>query len=757
MPNSKLPLSATLPRDLTAGVAIFLVALPLCLGIAHASGAPLSAGLISGVLGGILVGALSGSQTSVAGPAAGMTATVTILVERLGSFEAFLLAAILAGVFQVALGALRLGFVAAFFPFSVIKGLLAAIGVLLILKQLPHVLGHDADVEGEMSFAQPDQENTFSELIAAFSDIQPGAAFVGLGSLVLLFLWNRSAALKKLPLPSALVVVLFGMAVNFALRSVGSTWAIEAEHLVQVPVAADFSAVFGFLRMPAFSQWTNPAILPAALTIALIASLETLLNLEAVDKIDPEQRRSPPNRELVAQGIGNIAAGLVGGLPVTTVLVRSSVGIHAGGRTRLATIVHGFLLLLCVVAMPRLLNEIPLAALAAILLSTGFKLANPDLFRRMWSEGYRQFLPFAATIVAIVLTDLVAGMLAGLATAVLFILHSNLRRPLKRVLERHASGDVLRIELANQVSFLNRASLAKTLHSVPSGGHVLLDATDTDYIDPDVRDLIADFCDTTAKAHGVEVSLVGFRDDYQFRDRIRYVDYSSREVQNGLTPASVLAILREGNRRFLAGERIERDYSRQIHSTSTGQFPMAVVLSCIDSRAPAETVLDLGLGDIFSARIAGNIVQDGLLGSMEYACVVAGSKLIVVMGHTACGAVSAAVGLLAAGRSAAEATGCGNLNGLVEEIQTVIDPATCKADDQWLPGEKAAYANEIARRSVLRTIREIRRRSAALDKLVREERIAIVGAIYDVGSGEVRFFQTPESSVVALDVETVEG
>lgn len=757
MPHATLPLSVSLPRDVTAGIAVFLVALPLCLGIAHASGAPLSAGLLSGILGGLVVGVLSGSQKSVTGPSAGLTATVAAQVAALGSFEAFLLATVIAGAMQVALGVFRVGFIAAFFPFSVIKGLLAAIGVLLVLKQIPHVLGHDSDYEGEMSFFQADSRNTFSELLAMLSDIQPGAAFVGLGSLLLLVVWNRSAALKKLPLSSALAVVVFGVAANMLLRQAGSEWTIHPAHLVQVPVASDFTALLDFFRLPDFSTWSHPGLMPAALTIAVVATLETLLNLDAIDKIDPDQRRSPPNRELVAQGVGNMMAGLLGGMPMTTLVARSSVNINAGAKTRLATIVHGTLLLVLVAVAPGWLNEIPLASLAAILLTTGFRLANPALFRQMWSEGSRQFLPFAATIVAIVLTDLLTGMLVGLAVAIVFILHSNLRRPLKRVVEKHASGDVLRIELANQVSFLNRASLAETLYGVPRGGHVLLDATETDYIDPDIRDLIADFCDTTAKAHGVEVSMIGFQDHYQFRDRIRYIDYSSREVQNGLTPQAVLGILREGNRRFLAGERIERDYGRQIHSTSTGQFPMAVVLSCIDSRAPAETVLDLGLGDIFSARIAGNIVQDGLLGSMEYACVVAGSKLIVVMGHTACGAVHAAVGLMAAGRQASEATGCGNLDGLVAEIQKSIDPGTCRKDEDWAPGEKAAYANEVSRRNVLHTIREIRRRSAALDRLVAEGRIAIVGGLYDVGSGEVRFFQTPDSSVTPLDVPMAEG
>ena len=757
MPHTKAPLAVTLPKDLTASIAVFLVALPLCLGIALASGAPLISGILSGIIGGTVVGMLGGSQKAVTGPAAGLTATVASQIALLGSFEAFLLAVVLAGAIQVTLGLVQLGAIAALFPFSVIKGLLAAIGLLLILKQLPHLLGHDTDALGEMSFSQPDHENTFSELGAMLFDIQPGAALVGLSSLALLALWNRIEALKRIPLPSALVVVLLGVGINLLLRQAGSEWTIQPAHLVQVPVAADFTAVFGFLRHPAFAQWNNPAILTAAVTIALVATLETLFNLEAVDKIDPDQRLAPHNRELIAQGVGNMAAGLLGGLPMTTVVVRSSVNINAGGRTKLSSILQGLLLLVCVVTMPRLLNEIPLAALAAILLVTGLKLASPALFRQMWSEGPRQFLPFALTIAAIMVTDLLVGMVVGLAIAVLFILHSNLRRPVRRIVEKHTSGDVLRIELANQVSFLNRASLEKTLFAVPRGGHVLLDARNTHYIDPDIRDLIADFRDTTSKAHGVQLSLVGFKDHDDFDDHIQYVDYTSREVQSGLTPASVLDILREGNRRFLAGERIERDYSRQIHATKSGQFPMAVILSCIDSRAPAEMIFDVGLGDIFSTRIAGNIAEEGLLGSMEYACVVAGSKLLVVMGHTSCGAVNAAVDLLCSRKNAAEATGCGNLDGLVTEIQQSVELAACKQPDEWKPGEKAAFANEVARRNVVRTIQVIRERSEALDKLVREGRIAIVGSLYDVSTGQASFFQTPQSSVTKLDVEMAQG
>jgi len=752
MPHNQAPLSVTLPKDITASIAVFLVALPLCLGIALASNAPLFSGIVTGIVGGIVVGLISGSHKSVSGPAAGLTAIVAAQIAALGSFEAFLAAVVIAGAMQVMMGVFRLGFIASFFPLSVIKGLLAAIGLILILKQIPHVFGHDTDAEGEMSFEQPDNENTFSELGETIFDMQPGAALIGLLSIALILLWDRQKKLKKSPVPSALIVVLLGVGINMLLRQMGSPWAVQASHLVQVPVAKDFNAFLGFLQYPDFAQFGSPLVLKAAVTIALVATLETLLNLEAVDKIDPDQRLSPPNRELVAQGVGNMMAGCIGGLPMTSVIVRSSVNINAGGRTKLSAVLHGVLLVLCVVTVPHWLNEIPLAALAAILITTGFKLASPALFKQMWREGRRQFLPFVITISAIVLTDLLVGVLIGLVVSIVFILHSNLRRPLRRILEKHAGGDVLRIELANQVSFLNRASIEKTLYEVPRGGHVLIDARSTNYIDPDIRDLISDFHDTTSKAHGVEVSLVGFKEHYDFNDHIEFVDFTSREVQNSLTPATVLSILLEGNRRFLAGERIQRDFSRQVSATSAGQFPMAAVLSCIDSRTPAEVIFDLGLGDIFSARVAGNIAAKDLIGSMEYACVVAGSKLVLVMGHTSCGAVNAAVDLICSKKSASEATGCGNLDGLVTEIQQSIDMKTCKQPDQWLPGEKAAYSNEISRRNVIRTIHVIRERSTALDKLVREGKIAILGALYDVATGEVTFFQTPESSAVKLDL-----
>ena len=745
-PTSKLSPS-TLPRDLMAGLVVFLVALPLCLGVALASGAPLLSGVLAGIVGGIVVGMLSGSQASVSGPAAGLTAVVAAQIVSLGSFPAFLLAVVLAGLIQIGLGLARAGFIAAFFPSSVIKGLLAAIGVILILKQIPHVFGHDPDPEGDLAFQQTDHQNTFTELVHTIGDVDPGAAAIGLVSIAVLVVWGRWKRLKNSTVPAPLVVVLLGVGASLLFRRLGEPWLLEGSHLVQVPVAESLAEFLGFLQWPDFAQWSNPAVYTAGLTIAAVASLETLLNLEAVDKIDPRQQTSPPNRELLAQGIGNVTAGLIGGLPITSVIVRSSVNIGAGGKTKLATIVHGVLLLVSVALLPLWLNLIPLSCLAAILLVTGIKLASPKLVRQMWKEGRYQFVPFALTVVAIVVTDLLIGVLIGLAVSLSFILNSNLRRPIRRFVEKHLGGDVLHIELANQVSFLNRAALSKVLDAVPRGGHVLLDARNTDYIDPDVLDLLRDFTEQSAPARGVEVSLLGFRSKYQFQDRTQYVDYSTRELQSQLTPRQVLQILKDGHDRFRTGQTLTRDLGRQVQATAGGQHPLAVVLSCIDSRAPAELIFDLGLGDILSIRIAGNISSREVLGSMEYACTVAGAKLILVMGHTRCGAVTAAVELAGAGVTAAQATNCQHLESIVQVIQQSVDPLACQRLEQLSASEKETFINGVARGNVSRVAEMVLGQSQMLDGLHRDGRVAIIGAVYDVVTGDIEFLPHADACV----------
>lgn len=739
MTDSKSMSVSSVGRDLGAGLVVFLVALPLCLGVALASTAPLFSGLLAGIVGGIVVGLISQSHTSVSGPAAGLTAVVAAQIITLGSFEAFLLALVVSGAIQIVLGVLRTGFIAAFFPSSVIKGLLAAIGIILVLKQIPHVLGRDTDPEGDLSFLQPDHENTFSEFGKILGGSHWGAAAIGLLSILVLVLWERSKLLKKSGLPAPLAVVALGVAISMVFRSWGEQWSIGATHLVQVPVADTLNGFASFLQFPDFTQWNNPAIYSAGITMAVVSSLATLLNLEATDRIDPQQRTSSPNRELIAQGVGNLLVGLIGGIPINSVVVRSTVNIDAGSRTKVATIFHGVLMLVCVLAFPGWLNLIPLSCLAAILLVAGAKLASPSLIRQMWSEGRYQFIPFAMTVVSIVFTDLLTGLLFGMAVSISFILHSNLRSPLRRIVEKHLGGDVVHLQLANQVSFLNRAVLDQTLNEIPRGGQVLLDARQTNYIDPDVLSLIHDYKDHTGPARAVKVSLLGFRAKYQLDDEIQYVDYSNRAIQDQLTPQQVLQILKEGNERFRSGKRLTREIGHQINATSEGQFPMAAVLTCIDSRTPAEAIFDLGLGDIFSIRIAGNITSQKVLGSLEYSCAVAGAKLILVMGHTRCGAVGAAVKFACVPESAGQATGCQHLDRIVDDIQKSVDHDTCRHLSEMSPDDRQTYIDTVARRNVLSSIQSIIQQSDTLSKLVREGKVAIVGGMYDVSTGEIQF------------------
>ena len=745
MTRTKLFSPQTIPYDVIAGSVVFLVALPLCLGVAFASTAPLFSGVLAGIIGGIVVAIISRSHTSVSGPSAGLTAVFAAQIAALGSFESFLLAVVVAGMIQLALGLLKAGRVSAFFPSSVVRGLLAAIGLLLILKQIPHVLGHDADPEGEMQFMQPDHQNTFSELARLVGRIHPGAATIGLLSFAMLIFWDRIRFIKKSAVLAPLVVVVLGVVLGTTFESFGSGWAIGKSHLVDLPPVAGLADFYSYVRLPDFSQWNNPTVYSAGLTIAMVASLETLLNLQAADKVDPQQRRSPPSRELVAQGIGNVLSGMIGGLPVTSVMIRSSVNINAGGRTKLSPIIHGLLLLVFVSFFSAWLNRIPLACLAAILLATGTKLFNFALVRQVWNEGRLQFVPFVMTVVAIVLTDLATGTAIGLAVSVAFILHSNFQRPLRRILEKHMGGEVLRVELANQVSFLNRAALEQAFDEIPSGRHVLIDARYTVYIDPDILSMIREFKDKTGPIRGIQVSLRGFADKFPLPDDIQYVEHSTRELQRQLTAEEVLQILKDGNDRFRTGHRLTRDLDRQIQATSSGQHPLAVVLSCIDSRSPAELIFDLGLGDIFSARIAGNIISPGILGSMEYACAVAGAKLILVLGHTQCGAVTAAVNLVCSEKTPEEATGCQNLGHIVEEIQQSVDEPFCRTLQRAGDIERQSHVNAVSRRNVMHSVEQILRQSQTICELQNQGRVAVIGAMYDIVTGEIEFLNSEDA------------
>ncbi|MCB9880245.1 MAG: bifunctional SulP family inorganic anion transporter/carbonic anhydrase [Planctomycetes bacterium] len=730
-------------RDLIAGLVVFLVALPLCLGIAHASGAPLHAGIISGIIGGLIVGALSGSHVSVSGPAAGLAAIVVAQISGLGSFEAFLTAVLISGFLQLGLAALRAGGLANYFPSSVIKGLLAAIGVLLILKQMPHLLGHDSDYEGDMSFNQEDGDNTFSALMSTFKTLVPGAAIIGIVSMSIMVVWGKTK-LKKSIVPSALVAVVVGTLISEFYAMVAPSWALETSHLVQVPVVGSEGSLADLLHFPDMSRFFDPAIWVAAITLAIVASLETLLNLEATDRIDPLRRSSPPNRELMAQGVGNIVAGAIGGLPMTSVIVRSSVNAGLGVRSRLSTLTHGALLLVSVAFFATILNRVPLAALAAVLVVTGFKLANPRLLKQMWNDGISQFVPFLVTVVAIVWTDLLVGVMIGLGVSLAFALWRYMKGGFHVIEEEHASGKVTRIELTKQVNFFNRAHLAMMLDEFERDRHVIIDARVCEYIDPDVLALIQEFVTDTSRARGVTVSLVGFQEQYELGDVVEHIDYSTREIQTKMTPDAVLRILRDGNDRFATNRRLKRDLVRQADKTAAGQHPMACVLSCIDSRAPVELLFDLGIGDIFSIRVAGNVPTDEVLGSMEYACKVAGSKLIVVLGHTRCGAVSATCDF-AAGALDLDSLGLENLPSITNVIQEAVDLETSTTGDRT--SNNSDFVGHVTQIHIENTIEYIREHSSALSGMLDRREIAIIGAIYDVKTARVTFYESAPSTI----------
>ncbi|NBG65565.1 SulP family inorganic anion transporter [Acidiluteibacter ferrifornacis] len=506
--------------DILSGLVVFLVALPLCLGIALASGAPLFSGIIAGVIGGIVVGLFSNSQISVSGPAAGLTAIVITAITTLGGFEAFLLAVVLAGVFQLLLGFLKAGSISNYFPSNVIEGMLAAIGIIIILTQLPHAVGYDIEHEGDFFFIDKSMShNIFSDIIDAVNYSHPGAMAVSIISVLILIAFANIEALKRLKLlPGALVVVIAGTLINEAFIALSPSFAISQEHLVNLPVPESFGAFIGQFQTPDFSAITNIDVWIVAITIAIVASIETLLCIEASVKMDPLKRFTNSNTELKAQGIGNILSGLIGGIPMTSVIVRTSANVNSGGRTKVSAIAHGIFLFSSVVAIPFILNKIPLASLAGVLIMIGYKLANPTIFKKMWKNGKYQFIPFAVTVVAIIATDLLRGIGIGLVVSVFFILRDNLKLAYFFNKENHHEGETIHIKLAQEVSFLNKAAIKQTLYDVPKGSKVIIDAADTVYIDHDVLNLIDDFLEFGSKDKEVTVELKGLKKDYSIEN-----------------------------------------------------------------------------------------------------------------------------------------------------------------------------------------------------------------------------------------------
>jgi len=505
---NKYILKKNLKRDLPASIVVFLVALPLCLGIALASGAPLFAGIVTGVIGGIVVATISGSQLSVSGPAAGLTVIVLGAIAHLGNYQIFLLAVMLAGAMQIVLGLIKAGTIGNYFPSSVIEGMLAAIGLILIMKQLPHALGVDVGFLDESVF-ENQGEGMLSLINIALRQFNLAAIVISIGSIALLIFWPRFSKLNVVPAP--LLVVIFGIVLSLVFQQ--SEYALRADQMVKIPEVSGWTEFSGLFNSPDFTAIGNVEVWKTALTIAIVASLETLLSIEAIDKIDPIKRVSPTNRELVAQGIGNMTSGMLGGLPMTSVIVRSSANVNSGGRTKMSAIFHGCWLLLSLLFIPGLINMIPLACLAAILLVTGYKLTRVSLFKHMYHKGWDQFVPFVITIVAVLLTDLLKGVAVGMLLSVFYLLRINMRNPFFYKIQEEGNRKNLRIKLAEEVSFLNKAAIQVVLNNIPKETNVIIDGSRSRYIDPDVLEVIFNFRHH-GYTKGIMVTLEEVKDHY---------------------------------------------------------------------------------------------------------------------------------------------------------------------------------------------------------------------------------------------------
>ncbi|WP_239106978.1 SulP family inorganic anion transporter [Flavobacterium macrobrachii] len=574
--TKKINLFANLKSDFASGLVVFLVALPLCLGIALASGAPLFSGIISGIVGGIVVGYLSQSHISVSGPAAGLTAIVLTAITDLGAFNVFLLAVLIAGIIQLALGFLRAGSISNYFPTNVIEGMLAGIGVIIILKQIPHAFGYDADYEGDETFTQADGQNTFSELFNIIDFIHPGAVIITIISLIILIMWPKVDVLKRIKLvPPALVAVIVSILLNEFFIITGNSLAISQSHLVSLPVPTTLEEFKSIIILPDFTAITNSKVWVVAFTIAVVASIETLLCIEAADRMDALKRHTDTNIELKAQGIGNVVSSLLGGLPMTSVVVRTSANNDAGAKSKMSSIIHGVLLLISVLAIPVILNKIPLATLAAVLLMVGYKLAVPNIkhfadympkevnlllislvlviigytnsvsaiaisalavitvfillycfykssisieFKKNVTRNQYIYFPFFATTLAVVFTDLLKGVALGMIISIIFVLRGNMQRAYNFRKEVYKDGDIIHIDLAQEVSFLNKAAVKTTLNSIPDNSKVIINASDTVYIAHDVLDLIKEFKKIKAKEQNIKVKFIGFKKVYELEN-----------------------------------------------------------------------------------------------------------------------------------------------------------------------------------------------------------------------------------------------
>ena len=705
----KSSLTANLKMDIPSSIVVFLVALPLCLGIAMGSEVPLKSGLIAGIIGGIVVGYLSDSHTSVSGPAAGLITVVLAAIASVGGdLGLFFLAVMLSGLVQIVLGLAKGGIIANYIPSNVIKGLLASIGIILILKQIPHAVGIDKDAFGDFSFIQKDGENTFSELMTIFSEkFSLGAFLICAASMVIILGWNKTPMKRVKVFPASLFVVIFGIGVNYLYGVAFPEMEIKENHLVVLPALTDPSS---FFTTPNFSGLGNYNVWVAAITIALIGSLETLLNLEAIENIDPHKRQASPNRELMAQGTGNIISGLLGGLPITSVIVRSSANIDSGAATKISTIIHGFMLLTSILVLAPVLNLIPNASLAAILLLIGYKLAKVSIFKEMYRKGMNQFVPYVVTIVAILFTDLLTGVLIGLGVSIFFILKSNYTNPFTIKKQTTNVGDTMIIQFPNQVSFLNKASVKDTLWSIEEGAKVIIDAKSCNFIDVDVMSILEEFKGVVAREKNIQLNILGMKEHYTLENHIDFVHVLAKEEIDKLTPADVVGILRRGNERFVEGRRLEL-YTDAMEEKQVIQHPIAVVVSGVDPQVNSELIFDAATGTIVSIRIAANMMTSAVVESIEFVCQKYGIKLVVILGHSECEVVEAVLNNYVHGRE------------ISKKIEVVLAESELKKEHVV---NDSTLKERVMEQNVVHSIKMLLAGSTSLSKGV-----AVVQALYD--------------------------
>lgn len=728
--------------DLISSIVVFLVAIPLCLGIALASGAPLFSGIISGIIGGMVVGAISSSQVSVSGPAAGMAAVVLAAISQLGDFNTFLLALTISGVLQIMVGSFRAGVIADYIPSNVVQGLLCAIGILLIIKQLPFAFTHSTDLsELKTHLLETTEGFRFYPLYDFVHHLNAGAMIISVIGLSILIFMDKTKITWLKNIPAPILVVISGIMINELFMTGDSILIQDNPNLVNIPSANGFSDIINQLAFPKWSAWMNPNVYLYAFILAIVASLESLLNVKASEKLDQRKRYCSKDRELIAQGAGNLLAGLLGGIPVTSVIVRTSVNIQAGAKSKFSTIMHGALLLLSVMLIPGLLNKIPLSSLAMILIFTGYKLTKPVIYTNIYKQGMDRFIPFIATVISIVVFNLLAGILIGLAISLFYILKSNSQERLDIVKEMYPNGEISRLILPQQISFLNKAYLSTELDSIPDNSQVIIDARHSKYIDKEIIELIKEFQTEKAPLKQIALNLIGFQEHYDIHNHINFINVTTFDVQTNLTPANVLNILREGNQRFINDTRIHRTTQLDIKHTSKEQHPIAVVLGCIDSRVPVETIFDMSLGDLFCIRIAGNVINNDILGSMEYACNVVGAKLIVVLGHSGCGAIY----------SACDNVEKGHITQLLDKIKPAIAAEKSISDNRHSKNQE--FVNQVTQLNIANTLQKIYNESDILKKMINEDAISLVGAIYDVQSGKVKFDGFPKE-IREMDTNT---